>query len=307
MRVLRTPDERFRDLPGFAFERHYRVVADPDLGPLRIHYVDEGPADGPVVLCLHGEPSWCYLYRHMIAELAARGARVLAPDLVGFGRSDKPARREDHSYARHVGWMRAWLEDLDLEGVTLVAQDWGGLIGLRLLAVMPQRFARLSLSNTGLPTGDQPMPEAFERWRTWSRETPQFDPGLVCNEFGRGDLTAAEMDAYRAPFPDESYLAGPRQMPSLVPASPDDPAREANLRAWARLAEWPGPVLLCFSDGDPITRGAHAAFRDRLPGAAGQPHRTLPGGHFVQERSGRAWARAIADWMGLPGPEESAE
>jgi haloalkane dehalogenase len=257
-----------------------------------------------VVLCLHGEPSWSYLYRHMIGRLARRGARVLAPDLVGFGRSDKPERRDDHSYAAHVNWMLAWLQGQDLEDITLVAQDWGGLIGLRLVAAAPGRFARLALSNTALPTGDHPMPEAFERWRAWSQQSPDFDPGLVCNEFGRGALTEAEMDAYRAPFPNEAYLAGPRQMPTLVPTTRDDPERDANRAAWARLIEWPGPVLLCFSDGDPITRNAEAGFRERLPGARGQPHRTLKGGHFVQESAGPEWAGAIADWMGLRAREE---
>jgi haloalkane dehalogenase len=302
MSVLRTPDDRFAALAGFPFSPHYLTIADDDLGPLRIHYVDEGPADGPVILCLHGEPTWCYLYRKMIPLFTAAGLRVLAPDLVGFGRSDKPSRRSDYSYARHVRWMGDWLRSLGLEEITLLGQDWGGLIGLRLLAEDPDRFARFSLSNTALPTGDHPLSEAFQRWRRFSQEDPQFDTGDIVNLFGRGSLSDAEIEAYRAPFPDDAHKAGARQFPLLVPGTPDDPAAADNRRAWQVLSRWEKPALMCFSDADPIMRGADRPFLERVPGARGQPHRTLQGRHFIQEEDGESWAAAVVDWMRADQP-----
>jgi len=297
MTILRTPDSRFINLPGYPFKPHYQAIEDPDLGPLRIHFVDEGPRDGAVILCLHGEPSWSYLYRKMILVLAEAGYRVLAPDLIGFGRSDKPTEREQYTYQKHVTWMKDWFNTLDLQDVTLLVQDWGGLIGLRMVAEMPDRFARFSLANTGLPTGDQTLPEAFFKWRYFSQTDEAFDPGAICNNFGRGGLTEEEVAAYRAPFPDESYKAGARQFPMLVPASPDDPAAEANRQAWAALRRWEKPVLLCFSDGDPVFAGGEKIFQKLVPGTAGQPHRTLHGGHFIQEEDGVAWAEAVVEWM----------
>jgi haloalkane dehalogenase len=297
MTVLRTPDARFENLPGFPFEPHYCEIKDPDCGPLRIHYVDEGPAHGPVVLCLHGEPTWSYLYRKMIPLFAAAGFRTLAPDLVGFGRSDKLAERRDYTYARHVRWMKDWLVAMGLTDVTLLGQDWGGLIGLRLLAECPERFARFSLSNTGLPTGDHPLGEDFFRWRRFSQEDPAFDTGYVVNLFGRGGLCEAEMEAYRAPFPSDEYKAGARQFPLLVPATPDDPASAANRQAWKVLREWHKPALLCFSDADPITAGGDKVFLKLVPGTRNQPHVTLRGRHFIQEEDGENWARAVIAWI----------
>ncbi|MEJ8566730.1 haloalkane dehalogenase [Elongatibacter sediminis] len=297
MPVLRTPDSRFSNLPEFPFEPHYREIEDPRLGSLRVHYLDEGPADGETILCLHGEPTWCYLYRKMIPIFVEAGFRVLAPDLVGFGRSDKPAAREDYSYASHVRWMADWLAAVDPGPVTLLGQDWGGMIGLRLLAEHPQRFARVSLSNTGLPTGDHAFSEAFLRWRDFSQQDPDFDIAYIVNLFDRGDLSDAEKEAYRAPFPDDSYKAGARQFPMLVPVTPDDPAAADQRRAWQVLTRLETPMLLCFSDADPITGGADAPFRKLVPGAAGQPHCTLAGRHFIQEENGPAWARAVIDWI----------
>jgi haloalkane dehalogenase len=295
--VLRTPDDRFAGLAGFPFRPNYLQIEDEGPGPLRVHYLDEGPEHGPVVLCLHGEPTWCYLYRKMIPVFTRAGLRVIAPDLVGFGRSDKPAARGDYSYRRHVGWMSAFLSELDVGDVTLLGQDWGGLIGLRLIAERPDRFARFSLSNTALPTGDHPLSEAFHRWRRFSQEVEEFDAGHIVNLFGHGDLSDAEIDAYRAPFPDESYKAGARQFPLLVPDSPDDPAAEDNRRAWQVLAGWKKPVLLCFSDADPIMAGGDRPFLKHVPGAHGQPHITLRGRHFIQEEDGPRWAQAVVDWM----------
>ncbi len=299
MTVLRTPDERFDELQNFPFEPHYLEVSDDDLGTLRIHFVDEGPRNAPVVLCLHGEPSWSFLYRKMIPVFTAAGFRAVAPDLVGFGRSDKPASRSDYSYKKHVQWMKDWLDAAGLTDITLLGQDWGGLIGLRLVAENPGLFSRFSLSNTGLPTGDQAMSEAFDRWRQFSQQDPEFDIGNIVNQFGRGSLSEAEIAAYRAPFPSNEYKEGARQFPLLVPASPDDPAAEDNRRAWQSLMQWDKPALMCFSDSDPITAGADRPFLKLVPGTRNQPHITLRGSHFIQEEDGETWAKAVVEWMGV--------
>jgi haloalkane dehalogenase len=259
--------------------------------------VDEGPRDGRVILCLHGEPTWSYLYRKMIPVFTSAGLRVLAPDLVGFGRSDKPASRSDYTYKKHVQWMEQWLCAMHLEQVTLLGQDWGGLIGLRLVAENPDQFARITLSNTGLPTGDHSFGAAFERWRAFSQSDPEFDTGSIVNLFGRGNLSAEVIDAYRAPFPDDSFKAGARQFPLLVPTRPDDPAAEDNRHAWKQLMQWHKPLLLCFSDSDPVTQGADQPFLKLVPGARDQPHCILTGHHFIQEEDGERWARVVADWM----------
>lgn len=297
MSVLRTADSCFENLPDFDYTPHYLDIEDADLGTLRMHYLDEGPADGPILLCMHGEPSWCYLYRKMIPTLVAGGFRVLAPDLIGFGRSDKPASTEDYSYAKHVNWMTDWVTRMGLEQVTLVAQDWGGLIGLRLVAEMPQRFARVAIANTGLPVGDHGASDVFLAWRDFSLNDEAFDIGVILNDFGRGSLSDGEQDAYRAPFPDSSYKAGARKFPSLVPTTADDPARDDNVAAWEVLKTWGKPFLCCFSDGDPISRGGEKLFFKLVPGCEGQPHTELHGGHFIQQDDGERWASIIVDWM----------
>src|SRR3954469_14022292 len=291
--VLRTPDERFAELPDFPYEPRY-VEVD---GGLRIGYVEEGPAGGETVLLLHGEPSWSFLYRRMIPVLAAAGLRVVAPDLVGFGRSDKPVDPAAYSYARHVEWMRrALLDGLGLREVTLVGQDWGGLIGLRLLAEHPDRFARVVVANTGLPTGDAPMSEAFLAWQRFATTAERFDVGRVVQNGTLTPLPPEVVAAYDAPFPDYRYKAGARVFPSLVPTAPDDPAAPANRAAWEVLARFDGPFLTAFSDGDPITRGGDRVFRQVVPGAQGVPHTTLAGGgHFLQEDVGPDLARVVAD------------
>jgi haloalkane dehalogenase len=293
MDVLRTPDERFLDLPDYPFEPHYVTVDG-----LRIHYVDEGPPSAAPVLMLHGEPSWSYLYRKMIPVVAAAGHRVVAPDLVGFGRSDKPARREDHTYQRHVDWMAGVLEALDLRHVTLVCQDWGGLLGLRLAAEHGQRFARIVAANTFLPTGDQPPPAAFTAWQRFSQETPVFDVGrIVAGGCARG-LAPEVLAAYDAPFPDESYKEGARQLPAMVPTRPDDPASRANRRAWMALTRWDRPFLTAFGDADPVTRGLDEVLQRAIPGAAGQPHVTLrKAGHFLQEDVGEELAEVVVRFI----------
>lgn len=298
MQALRTPDERFANLPGYNFAPHYLQVDDTEGGELRLHYLDEGAADAPVVLMLHGEPSWCYLYRKMIPLVVAAGYRVIAPDLIGFGRSDKPTLRSDYTYQRHVDWNRAVLEQLDLQGVTLVCQDWGGLIGLRLVAEHPERFARVVAANTMLPTGDHPLGEAFEQWRNFSQTTPVFPTGMIIQRAVTCTLSPEVIAAYDAPFPDESYKEGARQFPTLVPASPDDPAAPANRKAWESLVKFDKPFLTAFSDKDPITASGAEVLRKLIPGCAGQPHTTIEnGGHFLQEDQGEALARVVIDFM----------
>lgn len=299
MESLRTPDDRFQDLPQFPFDPHYVEVSDGEGGRLRVHYLDEGGRDAPTVLLMHGEPSWCFLYRRMIPVLTGAGLRCVAPDLVGFGRSDKPTRREDYSYSRHVAWMtEALLENLGLDQITLVGQDWGGLIGLRLATAHPGRFSRLVVANTGLPTGDQPMSEAFMAWQRYSQETPDFHVGGIVKGGCVNELAADVIAAYDAPFPDDTYKAGARAFPLLVPTRPDDPASEDNRRAWEVLRSWDKPLLTAFSDADPVTRGGERVFRDTVPGAKGQPHTTIEGGgHFLQEDRGEELARVVADFV----------
>jgi len=290
MNVLRTPDERFASLPGYPFSPNYSDVADG----VRVHYVDEGPRDADPVLMLHGEPSWSYLYRKMIPVITAAGFRAIAPDLVGFGRSDKPAAREDYTYERHVQWMHSLLKAIDLRRITLVCQDWGGLIGLRLVAEQPDRFDRVVAANTGLPTGGQRLTEAFFAWRKFSQETPDFPVGRIVSGGCATKLSDAEIAAYDAPFPDDSYKAGPRQFPVLVPASDDDPAAPANRAAWEALEKWEKPFLTAFSDSDPITKGGDRVFQERIPGARGRAHVTIQGGgHFLQEDKGEELAGVV--------------
>ncbi|CAN7383471.1 haloalkane dehalogenase [Mycolicibacterium frederiksbergense] len=293
MDVLRTPDECFADLPDFPFAPHYVEVDG-----LRVHHLDEGPADAPVVLLLHGEPSWSYLYRWMIPVLVDAGLRAVAIDLIGFGRSDKPAAREDYTYQAHVDWTWAAIEAIGLTEITLVCQDWGGLIGLRLVGEHPERFARVVAANTTLPTGDQHPGEAFLAWQRFSQETKEFPVGTIINGGCVSDLTPEVIAAYDAPFPDDTYKAGARQFPTLVPTSPDDPAAAPNRAAWAGLRRFDRPFLCAFSDADPITRGADAPLRKLIPGAAGQAHVTIAGGgHFLQEDKGRELAGVVVDFV----------
>jgi haloalkane dehalogenase len=302
MEIVRTPDERFEDLPGYPFAPRYAEVprGDGTDATLRMHVVDEGPADAAeTILLLHGEPSWSYLYRTMIPVLVAEGHRCVAPDLVGFGRSDKPTQRTDYTYARHVDWLRSLLFDqLDLRGVTLVCQDWGGLLGLRLVGEHEDRFARVVAANTFLPTGDSNPGDAFLAWQRFSQEAPELPVGSIVNGGCTTDLAPEVIAAYDAPFPDESFKEGARQFPVLVPTSPDDPAAPANRAAWQTLAAFTKPFLCAFSDSDPITRGADRALLERIPGTKGQPHTTIEGGgHFLQEDRGPELAAVVAAFV----------
>jgi haloalkane dehalogenase len=293
MESLRTPEDRFANLPGYNFAPHYI-----EIDGLRVHYIDEGPKNAAPVLLLHGEPSWCYLYRKMIPVLVAAGHRVIAPDLIGFGRSDKPVSREDYSYQRHVDWMAAFVRALDLDQVTLFGQDWGGLIGLRVLTGDPDRFARVVVANTGLPTGDAKPTEAFLRWREYSQTTPNFHIGGIVKGACVNDPPADVIAAYDAPFPDDRYKAGTRQFPLLVPTEPNDPASEANRKAWQILQQWKKPLLTAFSDGDPVTKGGERPFQKLVPGAQNQPHVTIKGaGHFLQEDKGEELASVVASFI----------
>jgi haloalkane dehalogenase len=283
MHILRTADERFQNLADYPFAPNYLTITDVDGTPLRIHYIDEGPRAAPTILLMHGEPSWSYLYRNFIYPLVALGHRVIAPDLVGFGKSDKPAARTDYTYERHVAWMSAWLNAMTIHDISLFCQDWGGLIGLRLVAAFPDKFSRLIIGNTGLPIGTG-WSEGFERWLKFSQNVPEFPVGSIVNGGTTRDLSAAEIAAYDAPFPDESYKAGARQFPVLVPITPEHASVQENIAAWKILEKFNKPVLTCFSDNDAVTKGGEAVFQHKIPGAENQPHVILKNaGHFLQE------------------------
>jgi haloalkane dehalogenase len=284
MKVLRTPDDRFAGIADYPFAPHYAEVSDKATGTrMRLHYIDEGPRDAAPVLLMHGEPSWSYLYRKFVPPLVAAGHRVVAPDLIGFGKSDKPADRNDYTYERHVQWMSDWLVGQDLRNITLFCQDWGGLIGLRLVAAFPDRFARLVIANTGLPIGTG-WSEGFDAWLAFSQRVPEFPVGFIVNGGTTRELTPAEVAAYDAPFPDESYKEGARQFPTLVPITPEHASVPENKAAWEVLGRFEKPVLTCFSDKDAVTAGGEKVIIERIPGAKGQPHTIIKGGgHFLQE------------------------
>jgi haloalkane dehalogenase len=303
VKVLRTPDSRFENLTDYPFEPHY-----VDVGGLRMHHVDEGPRDGQVVLMLHGEPSWSYLYRKMIPLFTAAGYRAIAPDLIGFGKSDKLAATSAYTYQRHVDWTWDWLQSLDLHEITLVCQDWGSLIGLRLVAEHPERFARVVLANGALPTGDQELTEGFKRWLMFSRRSPVLPIRTILQMGSKTQLGMEVLEAYKAPFPGEAYKAGARIFPALVPIRPDDPAAPANRRAWRSLMRFDKPFLTAFGDSDPVTRGGERAFQRLVPGAKGQPHTMIQGaGHFIQEDKGEELAQIVLDFMAAAGPPHESQ
>lgn len=293
MKLLRTPNERFENLPDFPFEPNYL-----DVEGIRIHYIDEGPKNAEVVLLMHGEPSWSFLYRHMIPILVQAGYRTIAPDLVGFGRSDKPTEKSDHTYRKHVKWISKLVNLLDLNNITLFCQDWGSLISLRVAIENQERFRRIVLSNGGLPTGKQKSTKAFLDWQEFSRTTTKFDVGRIIQGGTVSNLARNVIKAYDAPFPDDTYKAGARIMPSLVPTTIDDPEHEANKKAWEMFFQWKKPFLIAFSDSDPITRGADKFWQENVPGAQGQNHTTIKNaGHFVQEDKGPELANLIVKFI----------
>lgn len=352
MKILRTPDECFADLEGYPFEPHYTTIQTADGSDLRIHHVDEGPSDGPIVICMHGEPAWSYIYRKMIPLLTAAGLRVIAPDFPGFGKSDKPAELDDYTYQSQVDWMNAWLTANDFRGVTFFGQDWGGMIGLRVVADQPERFDRVVISNTGLLYPPEGVPEEelravrelkanprtptlmemgaalqgmageskmlkFATWQKFSWETEDFPAGLIMyfgtshdsrasnalnmglQMLGMGKIASSPvLKAYEAPYPDKSYKMGVRAMPTRVPLIPGDPSTEAQHRAWTVFEAFEKPFLCAYTDDDPITGSQSAEFIRRVPGAKGQPHKTISGGgHFVQENAPEAISQTIIDFI----------
>ena len=303
MKLLRTPDERFENLPGFPFEPNYLTIKDrQDESDIRIHYVDEGNSDSQPVLMLHGEPSWSFLYRKMVSPFVSAGYRAVVPDLPGFGRSDKPSRREDYTYARHVAWVQDWLRQLDLNNIVLICQDWGGLIGMRLVADEPERFARVVTSNTMMPTGDQHPGDAFLKWQAFSQEVPVFPTSQILSKATVSELSPEVLAAYDAPFPSEWHKAGVRHFPLLIPVTKSDPGAEINRATWDALARFDRPFLTIFGDSDPATRGWEAIFQERVPGAKGQPHQTLErAGHFWQEDCGAEAAEIVVNWIRATG------
>lgn len=331
MKFVRTPDERFANLEDYPFSPNYLHVDDTEGGQLRVHYLDEGPRDGDVVLLLHGQPAWSYLYRHMIPQLEEAGFRVVAPDLIGFGRSDKPTRPEDYTFARHVAWMSDWLLHMDLNDITVFLQDWGSMIGLRLVAAFPERFGRCVLSNGGLVAG--PVPKEFadplraayetlpvikateldERfrdnsgipgflyWRKFAAESEEIaHPSVIMDAIGGArKLSEEEKAGFDAPFPDDSYIAGVRRFPSIAPLFHDEPEVEECREAWKVLEQFDKPFLLAFADDDPVNAPMEQPFREKVPGCQGMPHRTIaPAGHFVQQDQPEQCVRAILDIVG---------
>lgn len=296
MDVLRTPDSRFENLEGYPFAPHYVDVTASDTPSLRMHYVDEGPPTGSPIVLLHGEPTWSYLYRTMVPPLSGAGHRVLAPDLIGFGKSDKPANRADYTYLRHVEWVTSWFEKLDLREVTLVVQDWGSLIGLRIAAEQSDRIARLVVANGFLPTATRRTPPAFYIWRAFARYTPMLSAGRIVAVGTVRKVPARVRAGYDAPFPGKKYQAGARAFPQLVPTSPEDPAIPANRAAWDALGRWEKPCLAIFGDRDPILGKADRPLIEHIPGAKGQPHARINASHFIQEDSGPELAERILTW-----------
>lgn len=294
MTVLQTPEDRFHNLPGYPFAPHYAEVASG----LRMHYVDEGNADAPVVLLLHGEPSWSYLYRKMIPGIVAAGYRAIAPDLIGFGKSDKPTERSDYTYQTHLKWLSTLLVQLDLKNIHLFCQDWGGLLGLRIALDMEDRFTSITVSNTTLPTGQIPMPPAFKQWQDFSQTVPEFPTGKIIDGGTVNKLTPEIIAAYDAPYPDESYKAGARIFPALVPSEPDDPEAIINQKAWVEYSKWEKPLLTLFGDSDPIMKGGEKFFMKMVPGAKNTPHEIIPqAGHFIQEDQGELLAQKLVDFI----------
>ncbi|WNJ20619.1 haloalkane dehalogenase [Pontibacter sp. G13] len=297
---LRTPESRFEGISDYPFSPHYVQVSNG----LRMHYLDEGPKDAPIIMLWHGEPSWSYLYRTMIPPLVQAGFRVMAPDLIGFGKSDKPIHMEDYSYERYLNWMWDWMDAVSIEQAHLFCQDWGGLLGLRMVADQPNRFDRVIAANTILPTGDNPPNEAFQKWQKFAAEVPVFPVSNIIQRATVSELSAETLAAYDMPFPDESYKAGARIFPALVPVTPDDPQSQPNRLAWQSLAQRTQPFLTLFSDSDPIMSGLEKLFIKIVPGAKGQPHTTIPqGGHFLQEDQGPLIAEHIIQFLQQPASQ----
>jgi len=290
--VFRTPDERFEDLLGYPYEPHY-----VDVDGLRLHHIDEG--SGPTVLCFHGEPDWSYLYRHMLEALVASGHRVVCPDLVGFGRSDKPTDRDWYTYERHVEYATRHLEQIELDDVTVVVQDWGGPIGLRWAVEHADQVGRLVVMNTGLFTGR--VSKGFMAWREFAERTPDLPIGMIMQGATTTELSQEVIAAYEAPFPTPESKAGAQQFPLLVPLSAEDEGASAMLAVQDALSRWDKPALVAFSDSDPVFPYPQAgeSFTSLLP-TAGEQVRIEGAAHFLQEDRGPQIAEAMLAAFGSP-------
>ena len=292
-KIIRTPENRFENLEDYDFQSKYMDVEEG----LRLHYLDEGNESKPIILLLHGEPSWSYLYRKMIPTLS-NNFRVIAPDLIGFGKSDKLVNQQEYSYQKHVDWISTFIKKLNLKNIILFCQDWGGLTGLRIITEMSERFSKVIASNTTLPTGKVPIPESFVKWRSFSQNSPEFDIGrVVGTDIGTIQPLATDIiAAYNAPFPSEEYKAGARIFPTLVPVEENDPESKKNLEAWTKLMQWNKPFLTIFGDADQIMIGAEKALQKLIPGAKNQNHKILRAGHFIQEDKGEELAELIIEF-----------
>lgn len=286
--IISTPASCFENLPNYPFKPNFWEVA-PDL---KMHYVAEGDPKNPIILLLHGEPTWSYLYRKMISILSESNFYVIAPDLIGFGKSDKYIEQSNYTYQKHIDWLKSLINGLKLSNITLFCQDWGGLIGLRIAAEMDEKFARIIASNTFLPTG-QGANEAFLNWRKYSQNSPEFNCGKIVRGGCLFPISDDAIAAYNAPFPSDIYLAGPRIFPTLVPITEDNIEVENNKKAWQKFMQWQKPFLTIFGDEDKITKGAEKVFQNLIPGASNQNHQILNAGHFIQEDKGEELAQII--------------
>jgi len=290
--ILKNDPSDFEGLKEWEYKEHFYTLKT-EYGDMNIHYIDEGSSSENTVLLLHGEPDWGYIYRKFIDPLVAAGARVVVPDLPGFGKSDKLSERSSYTYEKYVNWMETWMKDLELNNITLFGQDWGGLIGLRLVAENEDMFKNVVISNTALPTGDISAGKAFEDWKNYAQTVENFHAGGIIKGGTVKGLDQYVIDAYNAPFPDDSYKEAARQFPMLVPVTPDNPSSQKNREAWEMLKNWNKPFLCVFSEQDQIFNGVDKAFTKLIPGCQNQPHKTIQGGHFIQEDNPEECIEAI--------------
>lgn len=296
--ILKNDPSDFEGLKEWEYKENFYTLKT-GYGDMNIHYIDEGSSSEDTVLLLHGEPDWGYIYRKFIDPLVAAGARVVVPDLPGFGKSDKLSERSSYTYEKYVNWMETWMKDLELNNITLFGQDWGGLIGLRLVAENEDMFKNVVISNTALPTGDISAGKAFEDWKNYAQTVENFHAGGIIKGGTVKGLDQYVIDAYNAPFPDDSYKEAARQFPMLVPVTPDNPSSQKNREAWEVLKNWNKPFLCVFSEQDQIFNGVDKAFTKLIPGCQNQPHKTIQGGHFIQEDNPEECIEAILHVLAL--------
>ena len=296
--ILTNDPSDFEGLKEWEYKENFYTLKT-GYGDMNIHYIDEGSSSEDTVLLLHGEPDWGYIYRKFIDPLVAAGARVVVPDLPGFGKSDKLSERSSYTYEKYVNWMETWMKDLKLNNITLFGQDWGGLIGLRLVAENEDMFKNVVISNTALPTGDISAGKAFEDWKNYAQTVENFHAGGIIKGGTVKGLDQYVIDAYNAPFPDDSYKEAARQFPMLVPVTPDNPSSQKNREAWEVLKNWNKPFLCVFSEQDQIFNGVDKAFTKLIPGCQNQPHKTIQGGHFIQEDNPEECIEAILHVLAL--------